>query len=201
MILDFLKKSFAICLAGLSSQISIGKSFNPSEFSTEPFAQAYLNLELARNFPLANSQDAFLSGSIQPVFSYRHSLNQSWILGIGGQYKVFNRTDPELNRETVLWSAFHETLHIVRLQHPTYFLVGPKLFYFMPASSGKLPLRRDESLQVEFGVGLSITFGHFVKQNFITFRVDRWRGVTTNRLHGSEVALGINMPIQTNNKD
>lgn len=162
----------------------------PPVADVNPFARTYLSLELARNYPLAFSQNRFEPGPLHPVFGYRYDLDEHWLMGIGAQFKIMTRRDRTQSREIALWTIYHETLYAIRLEHPSYLLVGPKLIYLLPAKVAMLPLQRDDSYVIEIGAGLSVALARVVGDWMLTLRVDRWRGTTTTRLQGLEVALG-----------
>jgi hypothetical protein len=170
------------------------------EASVNPFEKTYLTLELARNFPVSFTQNRFDPGRYSPVLGYRHDLDEHWLMGIGGQFKVLKRRDSEVETPTdriALLTVYHETLYAIRLDHPTYLLLGPKLMYLLPANAGKLPVQRADEYQTEIGAALSMTFAHVVDDKYmVTLRVDRWRGTKTMKFHGVEVAGGISWALR-----
>lgn len=166
-----------------------------------PFRKNYLAVELARNYPMGNTQNRYEPGRFFPAFSYLHDMDESWLMGLGAQFKILNKKD--LAPEDVdpvesdsgflgLWTVAHETLYVVRLNHPTYVLVGPKLLYLLPTRSAKIPLQRESSLASEIGGALSIGLTRVVRDKLLlTMRAERWRGTRTMKLHGFEISFGL----------
>lgn len=161
------------------------------------FEEEYVSLEIARNFPMSFSQNNFEPGEQHPVLGYRHRFRQNWMMGLGGQFRIFKRKATEENNENTgsmaLWTIYHETNYILRLDHPTYLLAGPRLTYFLPCKAAVIPLERDSELQTEIGVGLAVSVLRIMSPKYaLTARVERWRGTRSMILHGLEVAFGIN---------
>ncbi len=166
-----------------------------------PFRKSYLSLELARNAPMSVTQNHFGPGPVHPVLGFRHNLDAHWMMGVGGQFKLLSRNreerTPTGSRQLAIWGLYHESLYVLRLDHPTYLMFGPKLLYFVPARTGRLPLSRDPLYQTEIGVALSVAFIHILDDNhLLSLRVDRWRGTGTTRLQGVEVAAGLSFALK-----
>lgn len=160
---------------------------------SNPFRKTYLSLEFGRNFPLSFSQNHYKTGPIHPILGYRYVLDEYWLMGVGAQTRIFERRDMTDSRELALWSIYHEASLVLRLDYPVYFLIGPKLIYMVPGKSGKIPLQRDELLGVEFGASLAGTLAWVAGDRLWTVRLERWRGTTTQKLHGLEIAGGISV--------
>lgn len=161
------------------------------------FAEQYLVLEIARNFPMSFSQNRFEPGEPHPVIGYRHRFQENWLMGLGGQFRIFQRRDVPQNNDSTgalaVWTLYHETNYSMRLDHPTYLLLGPRVTYFLPCKSAVLPLERDPALPSEIGAGLAVSIVRMINESFmLTARAERWRGTRTTTLQGLEVAFGIN---------
>src|SRR5687768_4623881 len=158
------------------------------------FQKNYLTFELARNYPVSFSENRFDPGPSHPVLGFLHRTETDWLMGLAAQFKIFDRKireedDPE---EIALWTFAHQALYTVRLYHPTYLFIGPKLLYMLPTNAARLPLQRDEEYQLEIGAALSVALAHVVSDDWIlTLRMDRWRGMGTMRFHGLEIAVGL----------
>lgn len=166
-----------------------------------PFFKSYLSLEIARNYPVSFAQNRYDPGEYHPVLAYRHNLDSDWFMGVGGQFKILRRIDlpdeVEPSRDLALLTLTHEALYVLRLDHPTYLLVGTKLHYFLPALTATLPLTRDDEMTTEIGAGLSTTLARILSGGgLVTLRADRWRGTRSLKLHGVEVALGYSHPLR-----
>jgi len=159
-----------------------------------PFAKSYMSVEVARNFPVSYAQNRFAGGPLHPVVGYRHDLDEDWMMGVGGQFKMLRRdgdTEIRPGGELALWTISHETYYIIRLLHPTYLLVGPRLHYLVPTNAGRLPLQRASEYETEIGAALSAMFVRVLdERSLVTIRLDRWRGTRTTRFQGMEVAAG-----------
>lgn len=156
-----------------------------------------MTLEIARNIPVSFAQNQFEPGEQHPVLGYRHRFQHNWMMGIGGHFRIFKRRDTEENQGNTgtmaIWTIYHETNYVLRLDHPTYLLAGPRLTYLLPCQAAVLPLERDPVLQTEIGVGLSVSVLRIMSPKYaLTARVERWRGTRSMLLHGLEVAFGIN---------
>lgn len=159
-----------------------------------PFHSAYLSLVAARNAPASFSEERFDQGLTTPALFYRHFLDDRWMMTVGGGFKSLYYE----SRQSMLpiLSITHEAGWVVRLYHPTYLVVGPKMLYMVPASKVGLPLQRDEELAAEFGVGVGLTLLHAVSRSWIVHAgIDRWRGTVTNIFHGIEVTAGAGIAI------
>jgi hypothetical protein len=163
-----------------------------------PFRRAYLALEAVRNDPISFSEQHFSPGTIEPDFSYLHSLHngdETWLMGLGAQFKVFARDSDEAppSRYLAIWTLFHEILYAARLGYPTYLLVGPKIMYMLPADTGRLPLARDTGYDLEIGGALTVELARVLGdgKRLATLRIDRWRGTKTQKLMGVEIAAGM----------
>jgi hypothetical protein len=190
-----------IAVVGLAAWAGTGaeRARADDESRVNPFEKTYLTLELARNFPVSFTQNRFDPGRYSPVLGYRHDLDESWLMGIGGQFKVLKRRDhaDTPTDRVALLTVYHETLYAIRLDHPTYLLIGPKLMYLLPANAGRFPVQRADEFQSEIGGALSMTLAHVVDGRYmVTARVDRWRGTRTMRFHGVEVAAGISWALR-----
>lgn len=172
-----------------------GESSNIRHIS-QPFSRTYLSLELGRNYPLSFSQNQFEAGPLHPILGYRFALDSSWIMGIGTQFKILSKKARVDSREIALWTIYHEAMFTVRLDHPNYLLIGPKLLYLLPAKVATVPLQRDDNFAVEIGAGISVGLAHLADPWLFTLRVDRWRGTTTTRLQGLEIALGVSFSLE-----
>lgn len=166
----------------------------------DPFANDYIFLEIGRNDPQAFTMGQFKAGGYHPMVGYRFNLAGEWLMGVGGQFKNFQRRElPGVtidNRNLALWTLYHEGLYVVRLDHPTYFLIGPKFLYLLPAKAASLPLVKDDSYNVEIGGALSASLVRILEnRSFLSLRVDRWRGTKTMKLQGLEFSLGYGWPL------
>ena len=159
-----------------------------------PFAKSYLNLEATLNFPIGKSRDRFTRGELQPLLGYRHKIDDSWLMGVGGQFKSLTKESVRegSNDALAILSFYHESLFIMRLYHPTYLLTGPKILYLIPSQASRLPLVRNSDEEVEVGAGLSSSLIHFMSEKaLISLRIDIWRGTKTTHLSGVEAAFGV----------
>ena len=98
------------------------------------------------------------------------------------------------DKELPLFTLSHEALWSVRLQHPVYLAMGPKMLWLLPSKSATLPMRRSAALGPEFGLGLAAEVQWIINKRFLlAFGAERWRGTATMRLHGFEInsTLGI----------
>lgn len=159
----------------------------------DPFAAHYVHFELSRNFPVNKSQESFDPGPYHPAFTYLHNLNGTWVMGLGGQYKILNKKSHPNNEsdQVALFTLTHEAMASWRLYHPAYLLVGPKLFYMFPSRLAKLPMQKDPNFETEIGAALSVMVAYtFIDKSLFTVRLDRWRGTKTTRFQGIEASFG-----------
>ena len=159
-----------------------------------PFRAAYVSLVSARNAPASFSEERFDQGLTTPALFYRHFLDDRWMMTVGGGFKSLYYE----SRQSMLpiLSITHEAGWVLRLYHPTYLVVGPKMLYMVPASKVGLPLQRDEELGAEFGVGVGLSILHAVSRTWIVHAgIDRWRGTVTNIFHGIEVTAGAGIAV------
>lgn len=167
----------------------------------DPFAKSYVSIEVARNYPTSFTQNHFKAGQYHPTLGYRHNLDGTWLMGVGAQFKIFRRKneagEEQESRDLALWTMTHEALKVVRLDHPTYLLVGPKIHYLLPSQAARFPLAREGILPMEIGVAASMTLARLLDSGaLVTIRADRWRGTRTMKLHGIEIAVGYSRPLR-----
>ncbi len=166
----------------------LGASKNSTEL--ESFSRSYLSLEISRNDPIGPSTEHFSPGHEYLALSYMHIVNQTFLMGFGTTFRSWFREDT--SQELALLSIIHTSSYIFRLYEPTYLLPGVKLSYLLPATGAKFPPEPDNDFAPEIGVGLSLTLLHHISKNaFLSFRIERWRGTTTSRFHGIELAFGL----------
>jgi hypothetical protein len=163
---------------------------NGSSENIKVFSSDYLALGIARNFPADLSKETFERGYLHPVLSYHHVSSDRWMNGIGVQFKMLRYKDDK--RNLAILTISQESLIIVRLHHPSYLLLGSKLFYLYPAQRSSLPLQSDPKLGLEIGIGLSAGFLYtFAEKWTLSFYVDRWRGTKTRKIQGLETGARI----------
>lgn len=161
---------------------------------TNPYQRTYISFGLARNYPVSFSEDDLQPGRASPTIGYLYNLNESWVLGVSGQFKIFHRPRPQRDDgdTLALLNVTHQTLYSIRLSHPMYLLAGPKILYLVPATKPRLPIGRSEDYRSESGVGLSAQLVRVIDQNFLALvYIDRWRGTGTQRLHAIETGFAL----------
>ena len=166
-----------------------------SSGSTEPnpFRKTYVQLGFARNVPEGRTQSTLAPGTMQPFFAYMHNVNAQWMMSLGAGLKTFDRPvaeAPPPSKTLAIWTLSHTTYYVLRLSHPTYLLVGPKLLYLLPTLAGKPPPQRDHIFDSEIGAGLSTELIQGMSDRWcLSLHCERWRGVKTSQLAGFEVSI------------
>lgn len=152
----------------------------------------YITYEFAKNTPLIQTEDELTGGHVTYIIGYRHNMNEQWMMGLSFGYKSF--FSKEKNKEEHAFATLsHEALYIIPLYYPLNFLIGPKFLYLLPVKQSKFPLTKNSEADTELGVAISCSITYeFTRRIVLSARVDRWRGTTTNRFHGTEVAFGLN---------
>ena len=168
----------------------------PKSRDVVPFAKSYVAVGFARNYPVSFAQNRFAPGAPHPTVHYWHNLNVDWMMGLSAQFKIFGRESEEAERTQSgplpIWSVSHDTMRIIRLDHPTYLLVGPKILYLLPARKAQLPVGRDSDYETEIGAAVSLAVVRIVDPTWtIGVHVDRWRGTRSMRFHGVEVGMEV----------
>jgi hypothetical protein len=155
-----------------------------------PFGNNYLLTEIQSNQPASFTQNEFSGGAPFAALSYRHTMSEKWMMGVGLTFKLLRSR--ELGADSLaIWTIHHEALRVIRVYHPTYFMVGTRILYMVPAQNHTLPLKRNEDFETEIGGAATASLVHVLNsKNAISLRVDRWRGTRTQIFHGIEVALG-----------
>jgi hypothetical protein len=198
-------KYMTLVLFAISFERSLCQESLDSRRSLNPLKQEYFFTEIARNFPQSFSLSVFKAGGYHPILGYRYNLLGNWMMGLGIQFKNFERKKRELiqseegtkglSRNLAIWTIYHEGLYLIRLDHPTYLLLGPKILYLLPSKAASLPLVKDDSYSVEIGGAFSGSLLRVLEnKSFISLRIDRWRGTKSNRLHGLEISAGFGYP-------
>jgi hypothetical protein len=160
----------------------------------DPYAPSYLHFEVTRNYPVAKSQEKFEAGVYHPAFNYLYNLDGRWLMGLGAQYKIFKKKEHGSGEsdQLAILALTHEGLFSLRLYHPAYLLVGPKLQYLFPAKKAKFPVQKDPLYETEISGALTIMLSYVIAdQSFLTVRIDRWRGTRTTRFQGIESSVGL----------
>ncbi len=189
------KLTILVFFIGSASGVAAAATAEFGETSMEnPFDEAYWGIELASNFPAARTSNHLEPGDPQPFLTYRYCLSTGWMLGAYGGFKGLKRKEIEsdLPKNLSILSLGYESLKGWRLYHPLYFFAGGKFSYLLPATSPNLPLRRDAQFRAEFsGAGVAMLALKPAGKWLVTARIERWRGLATTRLEGTETALGI----------
>lgn len=165
-----------------------------------PLAKDYLVVSFSRNFPQGEMKKRFLPGRILPAIGYRHTIDTSWLMGLGIQYKSLLRIEADTSTSKSstmdLLTFYHESLYAMRIFHPAYLLFGPRILYLMPSQGARLPVVKDSTEQVEIGGGLTLSFLYFLsQQTYLNCGGEIWRGTKTSRLHGIELSAGFGWSI------
>lgn len=159
-----------------------------------PFSRSYTGIEITRNFPVSFSEKQFSPGKAHPTLAYRFILDNSWIMGLFGGFRMLRTKESSEHEaeELPFLSLAHESSRILRLYHPTYFAGGFRLLYLMPATHGMIPTGKAKEFKTEFGASLTATFLHLIdERKILSLRLERWRGTGSSNYHGVEVAAGI----------
>jgi hypothetical protein len=208
---NFLKRAFVtVCAVAIVSVDSIaGAAKNTPNINllsdplpTHPqlgqtaFERAYLVVGAGKNFPVAESTRYFTSGYPHPAFGYRYTLDDKWILGVSGLFKVLEHKE---NRTTAsLLTIQEESQRLVRIYHPVYLSGGLKILYIVPGHQPRLPLQKDSNFTTEIGAaavaGLVVPFGDGYLSGCYG---ERWRGSRSKRLQGVEVGCYLGVAIGT----
>lgn len=202
--LKFALRAVALTLLFLSQKI-IAEEMGLLRGNLDPLEEEYLFVEIARNFPQSFSLRNFKAGGYHPIIGYRYNLMGHWMMGLGVQFKNFERKKPKTtnsdqkpedqSRNFAIWTVYHEGLYLIRLDHPTYLLIGPKILYLLPSKAAALPLERDDAYSVEIGGSISGSLVRILSnKSYVSLRMDRWRGTKTNKIHGIEISLGYGLP-------
>jgi len=165
-----------------------------SSSETHKYFGNYLSFEFTKNQPVSKTQKSFKTGDNTFFVGFRHTLKNNWLMGVHGGYKqlLYKNSDKELN----IFSVQQESLYLIRVNHPLYVAIGPKIYYLLPTIGRRIPPEREKEFNREVGAAASISLHYIMSGRFIfSLRVDRWRGVNSNRFHGTETAIGINYRI------
>jgi len=157
------------------------------------FARSYAGLEVTRNFPTATTEEILSPGKAHAVLSYRFVLDDAWIMGVFGGFRMLRTRELNVGAggELPILSLVHESAKILRLYHPTYLAVGFRLLYLMPATYAMVPTGRSKEFPTEFGASMTATLIHLMDpKRMLTLRVERWRGTGSTKYNGIEVAAG-----------
>ncbi len=154
------------------------------------FSKNYVSFGLTRNFPVTSSRRRFAAGENHPIFSYQHITSDRWLNSISAQFKMLEYQDSD--EKLALFSLNQESSIIFRIYHPNYFLVGTKVYYFLPSKKGMIPLQKKTDLETEIGAGLSLGIFYLLTDHIgLKFYVDRWRGTKTRKLQGIETGTAV----------
>lgn len=180
----------------LALAVLVAPAANAEDDAINPFQKDYLSLEVTRNYPVSFSQDQFEAGGFHPAIGYRHNLDAHWLMGLSAGFKLLHKKEDAKGNpasgDIALWTFSHDSYYALRLDHPNYLLVGPRLMYMLPVMAAKVPFQRDEDYRTEIGIALSMMLTHVLNDRvLLTVRFDRWRGTATMRFHGVESAFGI----------
>lgn len=178
--LFLLKNGASTCLASTDLELQL-----PGNFGED-----FLSLELTQNYPTSTMAGTLKSDGRQLYLNYYHLLNRTWAVGVSGGFKAFNFKAE--NESFALFNLSNYAYYMIRLSHPLYLWAGGRWLYLMPLEKAVFPFQRNDNFQNEIGIAASLILTYFSTNNLaLTFRVDRWRGTGTDKLHGIEVATGI----------
>lgn len=154
------------------------------------FKSNYIGLETINNRPYAHTARHLKALGSNYGIHFRHNLDVNWTTGLSMNFKSF--FDKDQNSALSFLTLASESLYIVRIYHPLYLQVGPKVLYLLPSRTRNIPIEKVPNVETEIGAALSTNLTLVVNKHLlINGRVDRWRGTKTNRYHGFEAALGI----------
>ena len=179
---------FAFCFLSFSTQV-----FSKEDEDPDSFAKTYAGVEIGRNFPTAGSEEQFAPGKAHPILAYRYVLDDKWLMGIFGGFKMLQTrgVEDQSEREIPFFSVTHESSRILRLYHPTYLATGFRFMYLMPATRAMIPTGKSKDFSTEFGASATATLIHLLDRNrILTLRIERWRGTGSSTYQGIEVAVG-----------
>ena len=184
-------KYFRLMVMGITLSLSVSGQSAPNSFLSNQTKSGYFTFELTKNSPTIHTKAMLKGRHATYYFGYRNLVSDTWMMGLGFNYKSFSRI--KTNEELSFLTLQHESFRIIRLYHPLYLLIGPRILYLMPTRQSTLPVNRDPDFETEIGAGMTVMLqGKIDQKHLFTVRVDRWRGTKTNKFHGYEVAMGIN---------
>ena len=160
-----------------------------SEDSLYGLQKNYLFVTSHKNYPLGKTEGFLITSGYSYGVRFFHSLSDKWVMSVAGNFKNFNDKIEGGRRSVATLS--HETLSLMRMYYPAYFLFGVRTMYLLPSLSNSIPPKRDPALDAEVGIGISAyIFTRIFKDYSLFFRTGRWRGTKTTRLQAYDVSLG-----------
>ena len=188
--------SFSIATSSLGADIASKISPSPpavkatiTDSDVNPFAEDYLSIYYSGNFPRGMSQSILRPAYPHPGLSYLHTVSKDWLMGFGGQYKIFTRLDN--GDELALLVLSHESYYGLRLQHPLYLLIGDKISYMLPTASASYPVQRVQDFNPEIGFAFSMVLTYLVgNDRILSLRTEAWRGTKSKNFQGQEIGVG-----------
>jgi len=180
---------YLVCIGALLC-LSISSPVLSEEDTPPGLEKNYFALTIHKNYPIGKTEGFLDPGGYSYGLRYFHTLDNRWIMSVSGNFKNFTNTVSGGHRSIA--TACHETLAMVRIYYPAYFLFGVRTMYLLPSLNNSIPPKRDPLLDAEVGVGLSAYIFAKMKEDYtLFFRTGRWRGTKTTRLQAYDVSLGI----------
>lgn len=181
---------YILCIITLISSVSKAYGILKSNKKSNR-KSGELVFEMVKNSPTIHTKSSLVSRHVTYYWGYRNLVSAQWVMGLGFNHKSF--TDLKEDQELSFFTLQHESFRIIRVHHPLYLLIGPRIIYLMPTKKSQfIPLSRNSEIRTEIGFGMTIMLETRIDNNYkIVARIDRWRGTKTDKFHGYEVGLGI----------
>lgn len=114
----------------------------------------YYTLKLSGSFPAGDHQKRFLENDgLGYGLGYTFVVQQRYFVSlIAGFHSLY---DYENESTLGYFTAYNESLRLIRLYHPLYLTVGGRIGYMIPTESTELPLKQNKSYENEVMLGAS----------------------------------------------
>ena len=157
------------------------------EFSL--YERNYLGLQALQNYPIKDTAQNYETRQTTTAFIYRHVHDEDWLTEIGSSAKDF--TYKQENSRLVFFTISQTSYRLIRLDVKHYLLVGGRVGYMYPVQTIGIPPKRETNHDSEVDVSLSLAYDYFVHpKGVLTLRADLWRGTSTDKFRGVEIAAG-----------
>lgn len=186
--------SFKLAITIMIAGFAVTASADSLHYLANSKENSYFVLEATKNSPAIHTKEYLTGRHVTYYIGYRKQVNVDWMMGVGANHKSFTKISNQT--ELSFLTLQHEAYYILRMHHPVYLMVGPRIIYLVPTQRSAFPVARDPEFETEIGAGLSLLLQARVdKLHHFTARIDRWRGTKTDLFHGFEVAIGFNREI------
>lgn len=168
------RASTSIATRGAASQPS------PSKALPTFLLKNYYVLKLSGSVPAGDHQNGSLENDgLGYGLGYTFVVRQRYFVSLmAGFHSLY-----DFEREQTLgyFTAYNESLRLIRLYHPLYLMIGGRIGYMIPTESTELPLKQNKDYENEVMLGASVGLAYVVTPRIVvSSQLSYWGGTNSS---------------------